>query len=119
MEKVFKRKIVGIEAFFLFLIASAILGADTEAQTDNFDSYTSGQFLDGGTDDGGWKDWDNTPKAGAYVTNSQFYNSLNSVDINKRPSSYMNTKGTPRVNGPIVICNMYQQTSQGIPISFC
>jgi hypothetical protein len=31
MEKVFKRKIVGIEAFFLFLIASAILGADTEA----------------------------------------------------------------------------------------
>lgn len=111
MEKVFKRKIVVIGAFFLFLGASATLGVSAGAWADNFDSYTNGQFLDGGTDDGGWKGWDNTPTSGAYVTNSQSYNSLNSVDINKRPSSYMNTKGTPRVNGPIVICNMYQQTS--------
>jgi len=82
MEKVFKRKIMVIGAFFLFLGASATLGVSARAWADNFDSYTNGQFLDGGTDDGGWKGWDNTPASGAYVTNVQSYSSPNSVDIN-------------------------------------
>ena len=82
MEKKFRRKIVVIGAFFLFLGASATLGVSARAWADNFDSYTNGQFLDGGTDDGGWKGWDNAPTAGAYVTNSQSYSSPNSVDIN-------------------------------------
>ncbi len=82
MEKKFKRKIVVIGAFFLLLGASATLGVSARAWADNFDSYTNGQFLDGGSDDGGWKGWDNAPTAGAYVTNSQSYSSPNSVDIN-------------------------------------
>jgi hypothetical protein len=52
------------------------------AWSDNFDTYTNGQFLDGGSDDGGWKGWDNVATAGASVTNSQSYSSPNSVDIN-------------------------------------
>jgi hypothetical protein len=36
----------------------------------------------GGTDDGGWKSWDNAPTSGAYVTNTQTFSSPNSVDIN-------------------------------------
>ncbi len=81
MEKKFKRKIVVIGAFFLLLGASATLGVSARAWTDNFDSYTNGQFLDGGTDDGGWKGWDNAPGAGANVTNAQSVSSPNSVDI--------------------------------------
>ena len=83
MEKNFRRKILVIGAFFLFLGASATLGVSARAWADNFDSYTNGQFLDGGSDDGGWKGWDNAPTAGAYVTNSQSYSSPNSVDINE------------------------------------
>jgi hypothetical protein len=82
MERIFKRKIVVIGAFFLFLGASVTLGVSARTWADNFDSYTNGQFLDGGSDDGGWKGWDNTPSSGAYVTNAQSYSSPNSVDIN-------------------------------------
>jgi PKD domain len=82
MERIFKRKILVIGAFFLFLGASATLGASARAWTDNFDSYANGQFLDGGTDDGGWKGWDNVPSSGAYVTNSQSVSTPNSVDVN-------------------------------------
>jgi phage baseplate assembly protein gpV len=82
MKKIFRRKILVIGAFFLFLGAGATLGISARAWAENFDSYTNGQFLDGGTDDGGWKGWDNTPTAGAYVTNSQSYSSPNSVDVN-------------------------------------
>ncbi len=82
MEKILSRKILVIGTFFLFLGAGATLGVSARAWAENFDSYTNGQFLDGGTDDGGWKGWDNTPSAGAYVTNSQSYSSPNSVDVN-------------------------------------
>jgi len=82
MENILKRKIMVIGAFFLFLGASATLGASARAWTENFDSYTNGQFLDGGSDDGGWKGWDNTPASGAYVTNVQSFSSPNSVDVN-------------------------------------
>ena len=81
METILKRKIMVIGAFLLFLGASGTLGASARAWADNFDSYTNGQFLDGGGDDGGWKGWDNVPSSGAYVTNVQSYSSPHSVDI--------------------------------------
>ena len=49
--------------------------------SDNFDSYTLGQFLDGTPDDGGWKGWDNDPAFGAYVVDDQALSSPHSVDI--------------------------------------
>ena len=49
--------------------------------SDNFDSYTLYQFLDGGGDDGGWKGWDNTPAAGAFVTNNYSLSSPHSVEV--------------------------------------
>jgi hypothetical protein len=81
MEKSYTKKVLVIGVLFLFLGASATLGASARAWMDNFDSYTLGQFLDGGLDDGGWKGWDNVPGAGAYVTNAQSYSSPHSVDI--------------------------------------
>jgi hypothetical protein len=79
-----KRKIWVIGALFLFLgVSAATLGVN--AQTwwlENFDSYTNGQFLDGGADDGGWKGFCNNPSYGAYVTNAQSHTSPNSVEIN-------------------------------------
>jgi hypothetical protein len=52
-----------------------------EDWSDDFESYTNGQFLDGGTDDGGWKGWDNDPTYGAYVTNLYAHGGVNSVEI--------------------------------------
>jgi hypothetical protein len=49
--------------------------------SDNFDSYTLGQFLDGTPDDGGWKGWDSDPSFGAYVVGDQFLSSPHSVEI--------------------------------------
>ena len=49
--------------------------------SDNFDSYTDGQFLDGDPTDGGWKGWDNDPAYGAYVTSAQALSSPHSVDV--------------------------------------
>jgi hypothetical protein len=81
MEKSNSRKILVIGIILLFLGASATLSVSARDWADNFDSYTNGQFLDGGSDDGGWKGWDNVSAAGAYVTNTQSYSSPNSVDI--------------------------------------
>ena len=68
---------------FLLLGASVFFTANaSRTWSDDFDSYTNGQFLDGGPDDGGWKGWDNVTTAGAYVTNTQSYSSPHSVDIN-------------------------------------
>jgi len=36
--------------------------------SDNFDTYQKGQLLDGTSDDGGWKGWDNNPDAFGTVT---------------------------------------------------
>jgi len=81
--KTFFKIIIGVVGvFFLIFGASAIFGANASSWADNFDSYTNGQFLDGGADDGGWKCWNNNPGAGAYVTNTQSHSGLNSVDIN-------------------------------------
>ncbi len=48
---------------------------------ETFDSYETGQYLDGGADDGGWKGWQNDPELGAYVTGDQFLSSPHSVDV--------------------------------------
>jgi hypothetical protein len=39
--------------------------------SDNFDTYTEGQLLDGTPDDGGWKGWDNVPDAYGTVSSEQ------------------------------------------------
>ena len=49
--------------------------------TDNFDSYSLNQFLDGTPDDGGWKGWDSDPAFGAYVVDDQAISSPHSVEI--------------------------------------
>ena len=49
--------------------------------SDNFDSYSLGQFLDGDAEDGGWKGWDNNPVVGAYVVDDQTLSSPHSVEI--------------------------------------
>jgi uncharacterized repeat protein (TIGR02543 family) len=38
--------------------------------SDNFDSYTLGQRLDGTPDDRGWKGWDNVPAQGGTISNN-------------------------------------------------
>jgi uncharacterized repeat protein (TIGR01451 family) len=47
--------------------------------SDNFDSYTNGDDLHGVN---GWKGWDNSPAATAFVSNAQARSAPNSVDIN-------------------------------------
>jgi len=49
--------------------------------TENFDSYSLGQFLDGTPDDGGWKGWDNDPAFGAYVVDDLALSSPLSVEV--------------------------------------
>ena len=49
--------------------------------SDNFDSYDLGQFLDGTSDDGGWKGWGDDPELGAYVVDDQFRSEPHSVEI--------------------------------------
>jgi hypothetical protein len=39
--------------------------------SDNYDNYTNGQLLDGTSDDGGWKGWDNVAGCFGTVTDSQ------------------------------------------------
>ena len=72
MEKSYSRKILAIGALFLFLGASATIGVSaSRAWSDNFDSYTDGQLLDGTSDDGGWTGWNNDPAAAGMVTDAQ------------------------------------------------
>jgi hypothetical protein len=82
MENSYKRKMLVIGVLFLFLGASATVGVSANfIWSDNFDSYTNGQFLDGTPDDGGWEGWGGVASAGAYVTNAQAYSSPHSVEI--------------------------------------
>jgi len=76
------RKIWVIGIFFLFLGASAVLGASARTWwIDNFDSYANDQFLDGGADDGGWEGWGYSPAVGAYVRDDYHYTNPYSVEI--------------------------------------
>lgn len=59
-----------------------INGSAGRGWSDNFDSYTDGQFLDGDPTDGEWAGWDNDPAFGAFVTSAQAFSSPHSVDIN-------------------------------------
>ena len=49
--------------------------------SDDFESYSVGQFLDGTPDDGGWRGWDNDPAWGAYVVDTYAYEGEKSVEI--------------------------------------
>jgi len=83
MKTNFKRKILVIGIFFVFLGTSATtLGGKVQSfWRDNFDSYANDQFLDGGADDGGWNGWGSVPAAGAYVRDDYHYSSPYSVEI--------------------------------------
>jgi len=47
--------------------------------SDGFDTYSDGQFLDGGDDDGGWVGWDDLQEAGAFVTSAQAHSAPHSL----------------------------------------
>jgi len=82
MEKRISRKILVIGLISLFLGASATIGVSAKGPwSDNFDSYTDGQLLDGTGDDGGWVGWANNPAAYGTVTNDNYHSSPYSVDI--------------------------------------
>jgi len=94
MKKVFiKSMILGVILLCVAASATPSLGAmpkTIDQQTpramdviwsDNFDSYTNGQVLDGTEDDGGWKGWDNSAAAGATVVTTQSRSSPNSVEV--------------------------------------
>jgi hypothetical protein len=93
MRKILNKKILVIGLISLFLGASAAVGVAKQIKTtpgqnpmgrdwsDNFDTYTNGQLLDGTPDDGGWKGWDNTPSAYGTVTNEQSHSAPNSDKI--------------------------------------
>ena len=48
---------------------------------DTFDTYTDGQFLDGGSDDGGWEGWGAVETAGSYVTSDYYRSPPHSLDV--------------------------------------
>jgi hypothetical protein len=81
MEKRYIRKGLVIGVLFLFLGASATLGVSAGAWADNFDTYTLGQLLDGGPDDGGWEGWAGSAAAYGTVTNVQYRSAPHSLDI--------------------------------------
>ncbi len=77
-----KRKCLAVGIILLFVGTRVAVGTSYLTWEDNFDSYTTGQVLEGGTDDGGWKGWGNNPAAGATVTDAQSMTIPHSVDIN-------------------------------------
>jgi hypothetical protein len=90
-------KIIVIGLFILFIGAAVIPGVSSQTSriknysndmnpigrswSENFDSYTLGQFLDGTPDDGGWKGWDNDSAFGAFVVDVQVQSGPHSVEI--------------------------------------
>lgn len=82
MKVSYRRKLLVIGTLFLFLGASATVGVSANpVWSDNFDTYTNDQFLDGTPDDGGWEGWGAVPAAGAYVRDEQAHSSPYSVEI--------------------------------------
>lgn len=87
--KLLEGAIVFAIALALTMSSSAAVNEVTKpmAQTnapvwsDNFDTYTLGQFLDGTPDDGGWKGWDNDPAWGAFVVDDQALSAPHSVEV--------------------------------------
>lgn len=83
---------IGILILFVGAVITPIISSQTikleknkssagRGWSDNFDSYTLGQFLDGEPADGGWKGWDNDPAFGAFVVDDQALSSPHSVEI--------------------------------------
>jgi hypothetical protein len=66
----------------VLLLVLAIVGVSSVASanvfTEDFESYAAGSALHG---KGGWKGWDNSPGAGAPVSNAHAYSGSNSVEI--------------------------------------
>jgi len=82
-----KRKIIGVVVFFCLVtsLITSTTGNDNERPpewSENFDTYSNGQILDGTPDDGGWKGWENNSAYGATVTDTMSHSSPHSVDIN-------------------------------------
>jgi len=85
-----KTWLIGI--VILFVGASVLPSINAEIKTkeivpimadwsDNFDSYTNGQYLDGDPEDGGWHGWAGDPNAGAYVVDDEFLSTPHSVEL--------------------------------------
>jgi len=90
-------KIIVIGLFILFFGAAILPGVTSQTGkinkylnevepigrnwSDNFDSYALGQYLNGTSDDGGWKGWDNDSSVGAFVVDFQAQSSPHSVEI--------------------------------------
>ena len=80
--KTSSRKILVIGLLFLFLGASATLCVSAIGPwSDNFDTYTNGQLLDGTSDDGGWRGWANNPLAFGTVTTAKYRSAPHGLDI--------------------------------------
>ena len=92
-RKLVKAVVVGLAILLFGAVITPVISGTTSkienvtnpsmgrAWSDNFDSYTDGQYLDGTPDDGGWKGWDDDPTYGAYVTSDQALSSPHSVEI--------------------------------------
>jgi len=92
MNKNILLKLLSIGSMILFVVAA--FGASVSSismrkdvlpldrsWSDDFNSYTLGQYLDGTPDDGEWKGWDNDPTFGAYVSDTYSLSSPHSVEI--------------------------------------
>jgi len=81
-----RRIVVAVLCFCLVTpLITSTTGNDNERPPDwseNFDTYSNGQILDGTPDDGGWKGWENNTAYGATVTDTMYHSSPHSVDIN-------------------------------------
>jgi hypothetical protein len=90
-------KLLVIGLFVLFVGAAVIPGVSSQtgkinnysknmrpisrSWSENFDSYTLGQYLNGTSDDGGWKGWDNDSAFGAFVVDIKAKSGPHSVEI--------------------------------------
>ena len=90
-KKVFLYGAILLIATMLCMQTTAYTKADEKPNTnilgmagwaDGFDTYSDGQFLDGGDDDGGWVGWDDVPSAGAYVTSEKYRSPPHSLNCN-------------------------------------
>jgi hypothetical protein len=70
-----------MKKFLVILVILSFASSAYGSFSENFDSFINGQFLDGSADDNGWKGWGNIPASGAYVVNTPYSSSPNSVQI--------------------------------------
>jgi len=88
------KKIIGIFACIIIITtALSVNGTINEKKindlsssvydswTDDFESYSIGQYLDGDKDDGGWKGWYDNSGLGAYVVDDESHSESKSVEV--------------------------------------